>query len=1042
MRLEELYIDGFGHFYERTVGPLPGRVTIFYGPNEAGKSTLLAFIRAMLFGFPTRFNRHYPPLAGGRHGGRVKLSNAAGNIYDVERYAGASGGLSIVTPSGPASDAETVLRQLTGPATSDIFKTVFAFSLDELQEAASLQGSGIYSAGQGVPRLPKLQKELSDRKGKIYLSRGNNQEVPKLLNTLKDVDEQLKAVADNASRYGGLAARKSEIGRELQDADAELSQLNARRAEIDNLLNGWDAWLDLFNCETQLRDLPRFEQFPENPIARLESLEDRARQSREVMDDAAEQVRLTGEASAAPIPGENLLDDASRIEDIRRARSSFDNSVKDLPERRAELGALEKNLVDRLKDLGPDWDETQLVNFDASIGVRQEVEGAKDILSQRQESSHEAQRSLAQANAALTERQTDAREAQERMPVGEPPLDAAGLAHQRDALRAAHGRFDEYERSRQNHENLRGQFNSLTAGQESADSSARPALLLPVLLAVAGVAMIGAGVVIGDAALFLGLIGGIVLLLAAAYQLAPGRSAPAAANPLVDALSRQAVEAEAKAEATRQLLVEAAGPLVIEGDVTGAALAASEARIDSAAAALTAWGAAMRLVEETQSRLASQQQRVDEATQQRDATDVAEGNARREWQGWLGRKGLPISFTPDTVVDFMSRVETTRAIQQQAQAMRDRVRAIKDDINEFRLQVAPLASAHSLTLDAENQRQLAAVADELIKKMEEVWTHVSGRERAKEQHEENRRLLERQEQRLHSVERDLAELLKAGGADDPEEFRRRAVQNEERLNLEQQRDEHRRILVRLSGPGDKFDAFRELLANSDPNELAEKSGRLSARQAEVDDQCNALREERGGIDTDLARLTSEEDSSALRVRQTTLLEQLQEQAREWSRLTIAESLLKKTQQKFELERQPGVIRHAQDFFANVTGHRYNRLYAPIDEQTITVTDTTGRTKQPSELSRGAREQLYLALRFGLIRDFGEHAERLPVVVDEALVNFDQERARLAAESFAELAETNQVLVFTCHPATADLFQEAAGAQVVDISHRLPNAPFA
>ena len=1041
MRLEELYIDGFGHFHERTIGPLPERVTVFYGPNEAGKSTLLAFIRAMLFGFPPQFNRHYPPLAGGRHGGRVRLSNAAGRIYDVGRYAGASGGLSIVTPSGPASDAETVLRQLTGPATSDIFKTVFAFSLDELQEAASLQGSGIYSAGQGAPRLPKLQKELRDRKGKIYLSRGN-QEVPQLLNTLKGLDEQLKVVADNASRYGGLAARKSEIGRELHDADAELSQLNARRAEIDNLLNGWDAWLDLFNCETQLRDLPRFEQFPENPIARLESLEDRARQSREVMDDAAEQVRLTGEAAAAQIPGENLLDDASRIEDIRRARSSFDNSVKDLPERRAELGALEKNLVDRLKDLGPDWDEIQLVNFDASIGVRQEVEGAKDILSQRQESSHEAQRSLAQANAALTERQTDAREAQERMPAGEPPLDAAGLAHQRDALRAAHGRFDEYERSRQNHENLRGQFNSLTAGQESADSSARPALLLPVLLAVAGVAMIVAGVVIGDAALFLGLIGGIVLLLAAAYQLAPGRSAPAAANPLVDALSRQAVEAETKAEATRQLLVDVAGPLVIEGEVTGAALAASEARIDSAAVALTAWGAAMRLVEETQSRLASQQQRVDEATQQRDATDVAEGNARREWQGWLGRKGLPVSFTPDTVVDFMSRVETTRAIQQQAQAMRDRVRAIEDDINEFRQKVAPLVSAHGLTLDAEDQRQLAAVADELIERMEEVQSRVKERKQAEKQQEENQRSVERQEQRLQSVERDLDELLKAGGADDPEEFRRRARQRAERLERELQRDELLRSLEWLSGPGDKFDAFREALAGADPGQLNKQSEQLLEQQAEVDKRRNSLREERGGIDNEMGQLNSEEESSALRIRRTTLLEQLQDRAREWSRLTIAETLLEKTRRKFEQERQPSVIQHAQDFFANVTGHRYNRLYAPIDEQTITVTDTTGRTKQPSELSRGAREQLYLALRFGLIRDFGEHAERLPVVVDEALVNFDPDRARLAAESFAELAETNQVLVFTCHPATADLFQEAAGAQVVDISHRLPNAPFA
>ena len=169
----------------------------------------------------------------------------------------------------------------------------------------------------------------------------------------------------------------------------------------------------------------------------------------------------------------------------------------------------------------------------------------------------------------------------------------------------------------------------------------------------------------------------------------------------------------------------------------------------------------------------------------------------------------------------------------------------------------------------------------------------------------------------------------------------------------------------------------------------------------MDAKRNALREERGGIDTELAQLTSEEESSALRIRRSTLEEQLREHAREWSRLTIAEALLEKTRQKFEQERQPSVIRHAQDFFSSVTGQRYQHLRVPIGEQTITVTDDAGPSKQPAELSRGTREQLYLALRFGLIREFGEHAERLPVVVDEALVNFDPERARLAAESFAQ-----------------------------------------
>ena len=200
----------------------------------------------------------------------------------------------------------------------------------------------------------------------------------------------------------------------------------------------------------------------------------------------------------------------------------------------------------------------------------------------------------------------------------------------------------------------------------------------------------------------------------------------------------------------------------------------------------------------------------------------------------------------------------------------------------------------------------------------------------------------------------------------------------------------------------------------------------------MENHCNLLREERGGNDNAMAQLTSEEESSSLRMRRYMLVEQLQESAREWSRLSIAETLLDRTRRKFEQERQPSVIQHAKDIFCHITGQRYRGLYAPIGKQTITVTDAQGGSKLPAELSRGTREQLYLSLRFGLILEFGEHAERLPVVVDEALVNFDPERARLASEAFTRLAETNQVLVFTCHRTTADMFVKN-GARLLDIS---------
>jgi uncharacterized protein YhaN len=51
---------------------------------------------------------------------------------------------------------------------------------------------------------------------------------------------------------------------------------------------------------------------------------------------------------------------------------------------------------------------------------------------------------------------------------------------------------------------------------------------------------------------------------------------------------------------------------------------------------------------------------------------------------------------------------------------------------------------------------------------------------------------------------------------------------------------------------------------------------------------------------------------------------------------------------------------------------------------------------------------------------------LPVLMDDVLVNFDDERRWAAARVIAEFAAHRQVVYFTCHPATAETFVKAAG----------------
>jgi len=156
MRIERIEVDGFGRFHDRH-WPLPEGLTVLVGANEAGKTTLLNAVRALLFGFEaSRDGRTwYPAIGGGRRGGRLVLQTAAGERWTVERHGerGGGGALAVRAPNGSQGGQETLDRLLHG-ADRDLFNNIFAFGLAELQTIRSLSADGvrgrIYGAGAGL----------------------------------------------------------------------------------------------------------------------------------------------------------------------------------------------------------------------------------------------------------------------------------------------------------------------------------------------------------------------------------------------------------------------------------------------------------------------------------------------------------------------------------------------------------------------------------------------------------------------------------------------------------------------------------------------------------------------------------------------------------------------------------------------------------------------------------------------------------------------------------------------------------------------------
>ena len=407
MKIDRIHIDGFGEYSETSFSPRAQPVTVFYGPNEAGKSTLLAFIRMVLFGFPLQgAAEHFPPRAGGNHGGRIELVPDAGKRLTFERHHGPKGGPVTITDQDGALVTDSA-PALLGGATSSTFQSVFAFDLDALQQIKSGDESGInsriYSAGTGAARLPRALKELKKRAEAIFLPQGTKQLVAGVLGELREIEIQLREVEAQSQEYGDAVSRSAQLEEEGVALDAAHTAARSRVEELSRRQRSWAEWVALLDVETRMSEIPERPGFPDDPIDRLTDLEDRLREADESVAAATAMLQRARDEEERPIEGNELLQVAAEVEEIRRGRSSFDASVRDLPKRNAELGADETEFAQALRDLGPGWTEERLHGFDTSIPRRGEVEQWKTRLASANADVRDRTRDVEQATQALDE---------------------------------------------------------------------------------------------------------------------------------------------------------------------------------------------------------------------------------------------------------------------------------------------------------------------------------------------------------------------------------------------------------------------------------------------------------------------------------------------------------------------------------------------------------------------------------------------------------------------------------------------------------------
>ncbi|HEX9886598.1 MAG TPA: AAA family ATPase [Longimicrobiales bacterium] len=192
------------------------------------------------------------------------------------------------------------------------------------------------------------------------------------------------------------------------------------------------------------------------------------------------------------------------------------------------------------------------------------------------------------------------------------------------------------------------------------------------------------------------------------------------------------------------------------------------------------------------------------------------------------------------------------------------------------------------------------------------------------------------------------------------------------------------------------------------------------------------------VERDLGDLGSKATVDAVDGEMAALGERLAEAVEERDRLWVLAAILREAERRFRFEHQPDILRAAGTHLKTITDERYDRLFLGDDGEGAFLLQGPGYAgpKQVGEpISRGTREQVYLAVRLAIVDFLDGGGERLPMFMDEAFVHWDGERRERTFDLLAAASANRQLFVFTCHDAIAASLHER-GALRLNLETRL------
>lgn len=1078
MNIREIRVDGFGALRDTTLS-LEGPLTVIYGPNEAGKSTVLHLIRAVLFGFPPRGGSgggRFEPPGGGAHGGALMLESREGERILVARRAEASGArgrspsggrVRIVMPDG-SSGGEELLSPLLGGVTGEQFRNLFAFSLTELQELRTLTagelGAFLYSAGLGVraSAVVDAERQLAQEMDTRYKPRGKNRSLNRMLATIGELEADLRRSRALAGRYQDMSDERDRLAAAIGMGEDRLREARGRLGFLQAASQVQERWLRREAACEELSRLPDRAAFPEEGLRRQEELlQERDRVLGRLDQLAARFAQLERLAADRPEEDAVLLADRAKLEDLLERLGAYRAALAQRAELRTELAHVEEQADKLSGSLGVYWNEERLLARGPALFHQEEAKAWQERWAEhaRKRERLEAERDallrrLSEAERAESECKAEWSAFTAELERKYPPGMREAAAKLPDELRELRREMAAGERIMHELEIAeRREWELAAAGNvavESQTAGRDAGFALTALGLGTGAAGIGLSVwfaVRGEAPMSAAAFA-LFAALAAAILIAgrKGRGDGAASNrasrpfraspddPVSQRIKQLAKERNAWADRMKRRLQGLAAFPEAAAAAAGMDPHPSHAGLPDPGLAdrLEQWAAAFHDARrESERREERWRMEARTALNLRRQAEETEASLKKlsaetelmqsEWREWVSPWTGGAELTPDFVPDWFRLLEEGRHLTLRKQRLTALIRASDEETGRFRSEAVALLNGVSMPLtEAAPPTALTAPADDLPLALKQRMLETG-------KAAEREAAIRRAEEELAALQEEREALLQAAGRNGgklQELWKLGEASDEESFRRHSSEEERRRLFTEEIRQTDEL-----LAASVGLNRVGELDGlfrRYGA--AELADEVRKLERECGELERTLGEYR---DAKGRLGAELDKLEQSAEQADKQQRLEEACAKFREEAGLWAVSALcAGLFRRARESYER------ERQPGVLKQASVHFSRMTGgrykRVMVPVGenrllAERADGEPLDSALlsrgtaeQLYLAMRFAladEFARRtpLPLILDDIFVNFDRDRLDASAAELGLLSERHQVILFTCHP---------------------------